>query len=74
MTGNSRIFQAEKILMNNALLILKLKLSELLSDDQGQDLIEYALLVTLIILSLTAAISGIATEISTVFSTVSADL
>lgn len=60
--------------MKYALLILKLKISNLLLEEEGQDLIEYALLVTLIILSLCAAISGIATEISTVFDTVSSDL
>jgi Flp pilus assembly pilin Flp len=60
--------------MNRALLMLKLKICELVSEDEGQDLVEYALLCTLIILALTASISGIATEVSTVFSTVSSDL
>jgi pilus assembly protein Flp/PilA len=54
--------------------MLKLKIGQLLSEEEGQDLIEYALLVVLIILSLTAAMNGIATTISTMFGTISSDL
>ena len=60
--------------MRSALLMLKLKIGQLLSEEEGQDLIEYALLVVLIILSLTAAMNGIATTISTMFGTISSDL
>jgi pilus assembly protein Flp/PilA len=60
--------------MKSALLMLKLRIGELLSEEEGQDLIEYALLCVLITLALTAAMSGIATSISTMFSTVSSDL
>jgi pilus assembly protein Flp/PilA len=60
--------------MKSALLILKMKIGELLSEEEGQDLIEYALLCVLITLSLTVAISGIANSISSMFSTVSSDL
>jgi pilus assembly protein Flp/PilA len=45
-------------------------LSNLLRDDSGQDLIEYALVAALIALGATAAMSGLATKISTAFNTV----
>jgi Flp pilus assembly pilin Flp len=60
--------------MKSALLMLKLRIGELLSEEEGQDLIEYALLCVLITLSLTAAMSGIASTISTMLSTISSDL
>jgi pilus assembly protein Flp/PilA len=60
--------------MKSALLMLKLRIGELLSEEEGQDLIEYALLCVLITLALTAAMSGIATSMSTMFSTISSDL
>jgi Flp pilus assembly pilin Flp len=37
------------------------------SDDQGQDLIEYALMLTLILLVSVAAIGGIGQQVSTIF-------
>jgi Flp pilus assembly pilin Flp len=42
----------------------------LVHDERGQDLIEYALVVSLIALGATAAMSGVATAISTAFSKV----
>jgi Flp pilus assembly pilin Flp len=36
-------------------------------DDEGQDLIEYALMLTLILLVSVAAIQGIGTKVSTIF-------
>jgi len=46
-------------------------LSYLLWDESGQDLIEYALVAALIALGAVAALNGIATSISNVFSAVS---
>jgi len=37
------------------------------SDDQGQDLIEYALMLTLILLVSVAAIGGIGTQVGQIF-------
>ena len=37
------------------------------SDDQGQDLIEYALMLTLILLVSVAAIGGIGSQVSAIF-------
>ena len=53
---------------------LKTVLSRLLSDESGQDLIEYALVAALIALGATAAMSKMATTISTAFSTVGSKL
>ena len=49
-------------------------LKNLLRDESGQDLIEYALVAALIALGSIAAMKGIATGISTAFSTISSDL
>jgi pilus assembly protein Flp/PilA len=53
---------------------LKGTLSRLLSDESGQDLIEYALVAAIIALGATAAMSALATSISTAFSTVGSKL
>jgi pilus assembly protein Flp/PilA len=53
---------------------LKGILSNLISDESGQDLIEYALIAALIALGATAAMTGLATSISTAFSTVGSKL
>jgi len=43
-------------------------------DTEGQDLVEYALVVALIAFGAVAAMQGLATEINTAFNTVSNDL
>jgi pilus assembly protein Flp/PilA len=53
---------------------LKGNLSNLLHDESGQDLIEYALVAAIIALGATAAMGVLATNISTAFSTVGAKL
>jgi pilus assembly protein Flp/PilA len=47
---------------------------DLVKDESGQDLIEYALVAALIALGATAAMSSLATSISTAFSTVGSKL
>ena len=47
---------------------------DLAKDESGQDLIEYALVAALIALGATAAMSSLATSISTAFSTVGSKL
>jgi len=49
-------------------------LKRLWNEDQGQDLVEYALLLTLITLALIASIQGVASAISTVFASTSTSL
>jgi pilus assembly protein Flp/PilA len=53
---------------------LKHTLSSVLSDESGQDLIEYALVAALIALGATAAMSTLATTISTALATVGSKL
>ena len=48
--------------------------SRLWSDDQGQDLIEYALMLTLILLVSVAAIQGIGTQVGNIFTSVNNSL
>jgi pilus assembly protein Flp/PilA len=56
--------------MNN----LRHALFNLVSDESGQDLIEYALVAALIALGATAAMNTLATTISTAFTTVGTKL
>jgi pilus assembly protein Flp/PilA len=60
--------------MNTMLLKLYVKFQGLMSRDEGQDLIEYALLAALIALGATAAISGIGSSIGKIFNTISTTL
>ncbi|HTW45101.1 MAG TPA: Flp family type IVb pilin [Acidobacteriaceae bacterium] len=60
--------------MKDKLLILSIKLRTLLSDEQGQDLIEYALLVALVAFGATAGMSTLAAAINQAFSTVGTTL
>jgi pilus assembly protein Flp/PilA len=47
---------------------------EVLKDESGQDLIEYALVVALIALAATAGMSGVATKIGTAFTSIGTKL
>jgi pilus assembly protein Flp/PilA len=58
----------------NMLSLLVMKAQMILNREEGQDLIEYALLVALISLAAVAAISTIGTDISTVFTNIAANL
>jgi pilus assembly protein Flp/PilA len=49
-------------------------LSRMWSNDEGQDLIEYALMLTLILLVSVAAIQGIGTQVSNIFTAVNNSL
>jgi pilus assembly protein Flp/PilA len=49
-------------------------LKNLLQDESGQDLIEYALCAALIALGAITAMKGLSTHISTAFSVISSDL
>lgn len=54
--------------MNDMLLKLSIKLRTMLSDEQGQDLIEYALVVALIAFGATAAMTALSQDINNAFS------
>jgi pilus assembly protein Flp/PilA len=60
--------------MNNALLKLYVKMQSLMVREEGQDLVEYALILSLIAVVLVAALSTLETKISTVFLTIGNDL
>jgi pilus assembly protein Flp/PilA len=59
--------------MKNAFLKLYTKL-QILRDDRGQDLVEYALVVALIALAATAGMSGLANSIKSAFTSVGGKL
>jgi pilus assembly protein Flp/PilA len=54
--------------MNTMLLKLYVKFQDLMSREEGQDLVEYALVVALIALGAVASMKTVATSISTEFS------
>jgi len=60
--------------MNTLFLKMLVKLNELKTREEGQDLVEYALLVALIALACITAISKVATAITTVFTNISSSL
>jgi pilus assembly protein Flp/PilA len=60
--------------MNNLLLNLFVKLQDLASREEGQDLVEYALVVALIAFGATAGMKNLASGINTAFSNISSQL
>jgi pilus assembly protein Flp/PilA len=60
--------------MNNLLLKLYVKFQELTNREDGQDLVEYALVVALIAFGATAGMTSLASGINTAFSNVSSQL
>ena len=64
----------EKNTMNNLFLALYVKLQTLMTREEGQDLVEYALLVCLIALAAITGVNKVASAITLVFSNISASL
>jgi pilus assembly protein Flp/PilA len=60
--------------MNNLLLKLYVKFQDLASREEGQDLVEYALVVALIAFGATAGMKGLASGINTAFGNISTQL
>jgi pilus assembly protein Flp/PilA len=60
--------------MNNLFLKLLVKVQNLLARDDGQDLVEYALLVSLIALAAISGVKHVATAITGAFSSISTSL
>ncbi len=60
--------------MSSLFLNLYVKFQGLKNGEQGQDLVEYALLVALIALVCIAGISNVATSVNTVFTNISSSL
>jgi pilus assembly protein Flp/PilA len=60
--------------MKNAFLMLSVKFQNMLSREEGQDLIEYALVVALIAFAATAGMKTLATDINLAFSNIGSSL
>jgi pilus assembly protein Flp/PilA len=60
--------------MKNKLMLRCIQLRNLISDEQGQDLIEYALVVALIALAATAGMKTVANDINLAFSNIGTKL
>ena len=60
--------------MNTMLLKMYVKFQDLMDREEGQDLVEYALVLALIALGATAARRVLATNISTVFANIASQL
>ena len=60
--------------MNQMMLKAYLKLQDLMNREEGQDLVEYALVVALIAFGAVAAMKGLSSEINTAFNVISSDL
>ncbi len=60
--------------MNTMLLRLHVKFQDLMNREEGQDLVEYALLIALIAFGVTVAMGTLATGISTAFGKISTAL
>ena len=60
--------------MNTMLLKLYVKFQDLINREEGQDLVEYALVVALIAFGATAGMKALATGLNTAFSGISTTL
>ena len=60
--------------MNNLLIKLYVRLQDLASREDGQDLVEYALVVALIAFGATAGMGKLATGINTAFTNITTQL
>ena len=60
--------------MNTMLLKIYIKVQDLMNREEGQDLVEYALLVALVSLAAVSGITGLAKAISSVFNNISTSL
>jgi len=60
--------------MSNTFMNLYVKFQGLKQDEQGQDLVEYALLVALIALVCVSGVNNVATAINSVFTSISSSL
>jgi len=60
--------------MNNLYLKMIVKIQELANREEGQDLVEYALVVALIAFGATAGMKALGTGINTLFSNISTTL
>jgi pilus assembly protein Flp/PilA len=60
--------------MNNMLLKMYVKFQELKDREEGQDLVEYTLVIALVSIAAIATMSTLASKITLVFSSIATDL
>ncbi len=60
--------------MKNMILKMYVKMQTLMANEEGQDMVEYALVVALIAFGATAAMSSLSTELNSVFLSISTKL
>jgi len=73
--GSGRnITEMEKKQMSNTLLNLYVKFQSLKNGEEGQDLVEYALLVALIALVCISGVNNVANAVNSVFTNISGSL
>jgi pilus assembly protein Flp/PilA len=60
--------------MNDLMLKMYIKMQTLMSSEEGQDLVEYALVVALIAFGAVAGMGALSTQINKAFNTISSDL
>ena len=60
--------------MNDLMLKMYIKMQDLMSREEGQDLVEYALVVALIAFGAVAGMKQLSTEINSAFDAISSDL
>lgn len=61
-------------MLNDMLLNLHFRIKDLIAREEGQDLVEYALVVALIAFGAVTSMKALGTEIKTAFSTISSEL
>ena len=60
--------------MNTMLIKLYVKFQDLMNREEGQDLVEYALVVALIAVAAVAGLGSVSTALKTAFSTIASDI
>jgi pilus assembly protein Flp/PilA len=60
--------------MNSLLQYVYMRVREQLTNEEGQDLVEYALMIVLVSLACVGGVNSVASAINTVFSNISATL
>jgi pilus assembly protein Flp/PilA len=64
----------EKPTMNNALLKMYIKFQDLMNREDGQDLVEYALVIAIVAIGAVTVLPALSTKINSVFTTITNDL
>ena len=74
VSTKSRPILSERTHLKNRFVNLYLKVRELLDHEEGQDLVEYALLITLVALAAVGGMRHVASAVNTVFTNISTTL